>query len=74
MGVKMHAHSFTPDKLLRQSDSVTSLIDQVITKNVRGVGFLKFWRLRTEGQTFERLKNKYRTWFSIFSFLFLKLY
>ena len=32
MGVKMHAHSFTPDKLLRQSDLVTSLMDQVITK------------------------------------------
>jgi len=34
MGVKMHAHSFTPDKLLPQSDSVTSLIYQVITKNI----------------------------------------
>ena len=64
MGVKMHAHSFTPDKLLRQSDLVTSLRSSYY-KNVRGVGFLKFWRLRTEGQTFERLKNKYRTWLSI---------
>lgn len=34
---------------------------QFITKNVRGVGFLKFWRLRIEEKTFERLKNKYRT-------------